>query len=236
MFKRLFDRFYTYERFSWNVIRMRFSDQTETIDLDTSLGTIRGHVYTTSSGKRIGRFLGIPYAQQPVGNLRFVPPQPLEVPLGTEDAPFEALKVGPAPPQNQALTLRSQLPTGEGCLYLNISCPLDDIDEPKPVLFSIQSGSYYAFSGNELSYDVTHFAEIHDAVGVSVTFRSGLLGFLSMPPVIEDNLGLKDQQLALKWVHQHIKSFGGDTSQITLYGCSAGTFSNHTQSWNQTRD
>ena len=206
---------------------MRFSDQTETIDLDTSLGRIRGHVYAASNGKRIGRFLGIPYAQQPVGHLRFVPPRPLQLPLGTEGSPFEALKVAPAAPQNQKLTMRSQLPTSESCLYLNISCPLDNLDKPKPILFHIHGGAYYVFSAGELGYDVTHFAELHDAVGVSINYRLGVLGFFSMPPVIEDNLGIKDQQFALKWVHQHIKSFGGDESRITMFGYSAGTFWNY---------
>ena len=111
----------------------------------------------------------------------------------------------------------------EKCIFINIYMPVEEsVENLRPVFFNIHAGAFYLFSGGETIYDLTSFVAIHNVVGVSFNYRLGVLGFLSLPPVIEDNLGLKDQQFALKWVHQHIESFGGDANKITIYGCSAG--------------
>ena len=68
----------------------------ETMELNTSLGKIRGLVVTAPNGKKVAKFLGIPYAKQPIGKLRFKPLEQLDLPLGTDESPFEALKIGPS--------------------------------------------------------------------------------------------------------------------------------------------
>ena len=192
-------------------------------DLDSSLGTIRGYVVEAPNGSKVTKFLGIPFAQQPVGNLRFKPLQPLILPLGTPETPFQALNVGKSSIQSVGDPTATTLPVGEDCIYLNIFAPLENIATPdKGVFFHIHGGGFFQGSGSEPLYDMVSFVERHNCVAVSINYRLGILGFLSMPPLIEENLGLKDQQVALQWVHEHIKSFGGDPNKITLYGCSAG--------------
>ena len=193
------------------------------MELETTLGKIRGLVVTAPNGKRVAKFLGIPYAKQPVGKLRFKQLEPLELPLGTDEKPFQAFVVGACSIQDRNMPTSTKLSSSsEECIFMNLFVPVDDMDTPKPVFFNIHCGAFYLFSGGEPIFDMTNFAATHSVVGVSFNYRLGLLGFLSLPPVIEDNLGLKDQQFALKWVHQHVKSFGGDADKITIYGCSAG--------------
>ena len=96
------------------------------------------------------------------------------------------------------------------------------MDHKRRVFFNIHGGAYYFNSGHIPELEMTNFVARHDSVGVSINYRLGLLGFLSMPGLIEDNLGLKDQQVALKWVHEHIGSFGGDHEKVTIFGNSAG--------------
>ena len=189
--------------------------------LDTSAGTLRGKV-VEANRKRVAKFLGVPYAKQPVGNLRFKPLEPLELPIGTEGSPYEAFKAGPSSLQNVKLAYGSELAIGEDCIYLNIFTPVEQTEIPKHVFFHIHGGGFVNGSGSEPMYDLTYFAATHDAVCVGINYRLNTLGFLSLPPVIEDNLGLKDQQMALQWVQDHIQSFGGDPKKVTIYGCSAG--------------
>ena len=192
-------------------------------DLNSSLGTIRGYVVETPNGSKVAKFLGIPYAQQPVGKLRFKPLQPLILPLGTPETPFQALNVGKSSIQSVGDPTATTLPVGEDCIHLNILTPLENIGTPdKAVFFHIHGGGFFQSSGSEPIFDLVSFVERHKCVAVSINYRLGILGFLSMPPLIEENLGLKDQQVALQWVHEHIRSFGGDPNKITLFGNSAG--------------
>ena len=203
-------------------------DGAEYFDLETSLGTLRGQVFSAPNGAKVVKFLGVPYAQPPVGKLRFKRLEPLKLPLGTKDDPFLALKYGPCSLQKpESIFATTSLPMSEDCIYLNIYAPLENIhDAKRRVFMNIHGGGFYFNSGSEPEYDMINFAERHNCVGVSINYRLGLLGFLSMPPLIEDNLGLKDQQVAMKWVHEHIGSFGGDATKMTIYGCSAGMFMN----------
>jgi len=88
--------------------------------------------------------------------------------------------------------------------------------------FHIHGGGFSIGSGSETWYNLSSFAARHDVVGVNLNYRLNILGFLSYPPLIENNLGFKDQRVALKWVHDNIANFGGDPEKVTLYGCSAG--------------
>lgn len=108
----------------------------------------------------------------------------------------------------------------EDCYFLSISTPSREGN--RPVLVWIHGGAYIAGCGGESAYDGTALAEEGDIVVVSVTYRLGVFGYLYNPDGEPRNLGFKDQMAALKWVHENISSFGGDSSQVTLAGQSAG--------------
>ena len=135
------------------------------MDLKTTLGYLRGHVTEAPNGKKIAKFLGVPYAQQPVKDLRFKPLQPLKLPLGSQEKPFEATKLGKSSIQNTKIRSSTVLPTGEDCIYLNIYAPVNKINEPtKAVFFHIHGGSFYFSSGSEPLCDLTNFAARHNVV------------------------------------------------------------------------
>lgn len=108
----------------------------------------------------------------------------------------------------------------EDCHFLSIFTPSRYGN--RPVLVWIHGGAYIAGSGGESAYDSAALAEEGDIVVVSVTYRLGVFGYLYNPDGTPQNLGLKDQMTALKWVHENISRFGGDPDQVTLAGQSAG--------------
>ena len=108
----------------------------------------------------------------------------------------------------------------EDCHFLSICTPSRYGN--RPVLVWIHGGAYIAGSGGESAYDGAALAEEGDIVVVSVTYRLGVFGYLYNPDGTPQNLGLKDQMTALKWVHENISRFGGDPDQVTLAGQSAG--------------
>lgn len=108
----------------------------------------------------------------------------------------------------------------EGCHFLSISTPSREGN--RPVLVWIHGGAYIAGCGGESAYDGTALAEEGDIVVVSVTYRLGVFGYLYNPDGTPQNLGLKDQMAALRWVHENISRFGGDPDQVILAGQSAG--------------
>jgi para-nitrobenzyl esterase len=111
----------------------------------------------------------------------------------------------------------------EDCHFLSISTP--SCEGNRPVLVWIHGGAYIAGRGGESAYDGTALAEEGDIVVVSVTYRLGVFGYLYNPDGEPRNLGVKDQMAALKWLHENISRFGGDPSQVTLAGQSAGGYS-----------
>ena len=171
-------------------------------------------------------FRGIPYVgQQPVGDLRWKAPVDV-VPC---DSVYEAYYNGKVAPQPEE-ELSSYYPQDEQCLYLNVWQPADTTDAKKPVFVWIHGGAY-AFGGTvDPLYDFQQFVEENpDVVVVSVAYRLGVLGFLHLSHLPDgkdypdaQNLGLMDQLMALKWVHENIAGFGGDPANVTLMGESAG--------------
>ena len=202
----------------------------------TRLGNLTGTLVNIN-GKGVARFMGIPYGKQPIGHCRFKPLEPLESLAGNALEPYDATKPGCSAIQRTDMAYSTEFKTSEECIFLNIFVPLDgdpgpnisfspiEKFQPKPVLFHIHGGAFIIGSASAPQYDLSNFSALHNTIGVSINYRLNILGFLSFPPAIEDNLGLRDQQMALKWVYQNIKSFGGDPNRITLYGCSAGEFS-----------
>lgn len=170
-------------------------------------------------------FLGVPYAQPPVGELRFQPPQPAKRWHGV----LEATDFGPSCMQNPgALSASGEL--SEDCLTLNVYSPESPDYGSLPVMVFIHGGAFVAGGSNQ--YDGWRLAEEYGAVVVTLNYRLGALGFLSHPELDQEmmvpqsgNMGLKDQQLALKWVQQNIVAFGGDPDRVTLFGESAGAMS-----------
>ena len=178
----------------------------------------------------VAMFVGIPYAEQPIGELRFRRLQPLSGRLDPGGEPYGATHFEYSSIQSyrdQPFSTGASM--GEDCIYLNVFATMngDDFQESansrkQPVFFLIPGGGFVLGSGSEPQNDLKHFAAHHGAVGVSINYRLNILGFMSHPPLIEDNLGLLDQQFALQWCHENIASFGGDPHNITIFGCGAG--------------
>ncbi|RLT94784.1 carboxylesterase/lipase family protein [Ketobacter sp.] len=170
-------------------------------------------------------FLGIPYAQPPVGELRFQPPKP----AARWHGDLDATAFGPSCMQNPgALSASGEL--SEDCLTLNVYSPQDPRHGSLPVMVFIHGGAFVAGGSNQ--YDGWRLAQEYGVVVVTLNYRLGALGFLSHPELDQEmgvpqsgNMALKDQQLALQWVQQNIAAFGGDPKQVTLFGESAGSMS-----------
>ncbi|MFK7602904.1 carboxylesterase/lipase family protein [Deinococcus sp. SM5_A1] len=179
-------------------------------------------------------FLGIPYAAPPVGELRWKPPQP----AAAWNTPRDASKFGGKCPQKviALFALPGETPGDiqgqEDCLYLNVYAPKGSTSASNlPVMVWIHGGSY--ITGSSDSYDGTVLAEKNNMLVVTLNYRLGALGWLSLPALgTEDgggqsgNYGLMDQQAALKWVKTNIAAFGGDPAKVTIAGESAGGMSN----------
>ncbi len=165
----------------------------------------------------ISEFLGIPYAAPPVGNLRWTPPQNFGKWNGLLDAS----------------TFGSQCTQGGGgsedCLFLNIYVPNFKKNANKhggamPVMFWIHGGALTSGAGSD--YDPTPLVE-QGVIVVTINYRLGYLGFFAQTALDSEghdagNYGLMDQQFAMKWVQRNIGQFGGDPSNVTMFGESAG--------------
>ena len=184
----------------------------------TKQGTVRG---TMAEG--VATFKGIPYAAPPFGPNRFRPPQPAASWSGVRDA----LTYGPTvlkPPYFPPFDVLIQEPAipGEENLNLNIWSP--DLGQARlPVMVWIHGGAFANGSGAVPTYDGSRFAR-DGVVCVTVNYRLGADGFLYLGDGIA-NLGLLDQVAALEWIQENIAAFGGDPSNVTIAGESAGGMS-----------
>jgi len=190
-----------------------------TVEVETIVGNISGKKIINKDGDEVHMFLGIPYAQPPVKNLRFLPPRPM---LSYEN--FEAFEYGPLCPQVNYFNNFS-MAGEEDCLHLNIYSKYTDSTNLKPVMFWIHGGGFVMGSGS--SYDPTPLIK-EDVLVVTINYRLAALGFLTMGnDLAPGNLGLRDQILALTWVKTLIHHFGGDPTRVTIFGESAGGMSSH---------
>ncbi|XP_063545596.1 juvenile hormone esterase-like isoform X2 [Cydia strobilella] len=176
-------------------------------------GELQGRVVESPSGKAYYSFQGIPYAKPPLGTLRFQAPQPLEPWDGVRDATSEG---------NISAQIKFDMFEGdENCLYLNVYTPNID-GEFLPVMVYIHGGGLQFGSGSASVRGADYLVE-KDVVVVTINYRCGALGFLSLnTPEVPGNAGLKDMIAALRWVKENIKNFGGNSGNITLFGTSAG--------------
>ncbi|KAL8212967.1 UNVERIFIED_CONTAM: hypothetical protein K2H54_059863 [Gekko kuhli] len=193
----------------------------------TSSGPVQGKRLTTSSGM-VTAFLGIPYAEPPVGSLRFQKPRPhqpwshiLEATSFGSSCYQQSL--GPSSYKQELYSdSDSTLPLSEDCLFLNIWVPHPHPSAPASVLVWIHGGGFYGGSG---SLDRSFLAATENIIVASMNYRLSALGFLSLLPDAPGNIGLWDQHLALSWLKENMAAFGGDPTHITLGGQSAGAAS-----------
>ncbi|KAL5334317.1 Alpha/Beta hydrolase protein [Aspergillus crustosus] len=173
-------------------------------------------------------FLGVPFAQPPVDDLRFQLPQSLnETWKGTKNAKdYSRLCVGYG--LDQTFYERS-----EDCLYLNVIRPAGYEHKKLPVGLWIHGGGFSNGGGGDQRYNLSFIVEQSvkigkPIIGVSTNYRLSLWGFLHSNEVVGagvTNLGLRDQRLALHWVQENIAAFGGDPNKVTIWGESAGAAS-----------
>ena len=178
----------------------------------------------------LGSFKGIPFAQPPVGELRWKAP----VKAAAWNGIYKAHEFKAKPYQQaQGPTRPGQPGISEDCLYLNILTPAKNKDEKLPVLVWIHGGGFS--TGESWSQNGTSFAK-NGIVYAAITYRTNVFGFLSLPALTQEseketgraisgNYGLMDQILALQWIHDNISAFGGDPEKVTIMGESAGGIS-----------
>ncbi len=181
----------------------------------TPSGRVRGE---ESNGVRV--FRGLPFAEPPVGDLRFRPPIPKKAWAGVLDATHFA-----AAPMQQG---GGDVKQSEDCLYLNVWTPkLDRGAASCPVFVWIHGGGFTGGESFAKIFDGTVFAR-QGIVIVTVAYRLGVLGFLDVEPLLGSayagsaNNALRDLLLGLEWVRTHIGAFGGDPGRVTVGGESAG--------------
>jgi len=169
----------------------------------------------------ITSFKGIPFAAPPVGELRWKAPQP----VAPWDGVREAKDFGPMPMQRLLFTKGS-----EDCLYLNVWTAAKDPTERRPVMVWIYGGAFNGGWAGDATYDGTNFAK-KGVVLVTFNYRIGVFGFLAHPELSAESgkgsgcYGIQDQIAALRWVRENIANFGGDPSNVTIFGQSAGGIS-----------
>ena len=172
-------------------------------------------------------FRGIPFAKPPVGRLRFRAPEPPDAWTGVRDASAH----GPSAMQGTSMIagMAASGPISEDCLYLNVDTPAAD-GRRRPVMFWIHGGAFTLGSSSSPMYDGGKLAERGDVVVVSVNYRLGAFGYMSLAQHGGDELGATanagqlDQIAALRWVRDNIEQFGGDPGNVTIFGESAGSF------------
>ena len=188
-------------------------------------GTIVGKTITKSGAnifpQTLDSFLGVPYALSTAGEQRWKP----ALPIGPGEKNFDAGELGDRCPAG----LRDAVPMSEDCLNLNLYRPSSwPKDKKLPVLVYFHGGSFNFGAGymREIS-SLVAWSE-RPMLGISFNYRIGAFGFLSSKLVKEEgglNVGLKDQDLLLRWVRDNVLAFGGDPNDVTLMGSSAGAHS-----------
>jgi para-nitrobenzyl esterase len=208
----------------------------------TAVGQIQGLVRTyaappasgsdisnaSSTSYSVYEYRGIPYALSPTGDRRWALPEPVTT-LGA--GVFKAYNFGPACPQQARFNL-TEASSNEDCLSLNVSMPAGTkAGDRLPVFIWIHGGAF--IGGSSSLYRLDQLAAHGKMVIVSMNYRLGALGFMPNPAfqitnalgTFNGNYGLEDQRLAMKWVQENIGAFGGDASNVTIAGESAGAAS-----------
>ena len=195
-----------------------------TLQVKTQYGVLEGF-----EEDGVKKFLGVPFAQAPVGELRWKAPQPLQ----PWDSIREAKAFGADPMQLNVFGDMNFRGSGrsEDCLYLNIWTTAKTTTDGLPVLIYFNGGGLMAGSGSEPRYDGSSIAK-EGVIGVTANYREGVFGYFAHPELTaasdykgSGNYGFLDQVAAIKWVKENIAAFGGNPDRITIVGESAGSFS-----------
>ncbi|KAL7797374.1 alpha/beta-hydrolase [Trichoderma ceciliae] len=204
------------------------------LTVSTTNGPITGH--HASNSHCVMEYLGIPFAQPPLGNLRFAPPakirskKPYVAARYGSDCPLTPSKPVDYPgftPQAQRVVnyfaSAAGTPQSEDCLTLNVwsKATPNSLKAKKPVLVFFYGGRFTIGNTDSPFYTGKYFADAEDIVVVTVNYRINIFGFPGAPGETQ-NLGLRDQRAAVEWVRDNIKQFGGDPDKITISGQSAG--------------
>ncbi len=195
------------------------------------MSILKDKVIMTTSGpvkgitvEGVNGYLGIPYAASPAGNLRWKPPVPPE--------PWKETrlmdKFSPICPQAEGMLTQELVEIDEDCLTLNIWTPAKSQADSLPVMMFLHGGGFARGSGSEPMYNKPHLAK-RGVVLVTINYRLGVFGFLAHPALTAEspqhgsgNYGLMDQVMALQWIKQNIRRFGGNPDNVTIFGQSAG--------------
>jgi len=183
----------------------------------------------TDAASRVTAYKGIPYAQPPIGALRWRPPVAAVAWDGVRDAREFGHACLQPPAQPASVYFDGVQSLSEDCLTLNVWAPAGA--RRLPVMVWIHGGSLVGGSNSEPMYDGVKIAQA-GVVFVAINYRLGLLGYLAHPALsaesaqhLSGNYGLLDQVEALRWVRDNIASFGGDPKRVTVAGESAGGLS-----------
>lgn len=197
----------------------------------TKQGRMTGRSRFTANGRPFTSFTRIPFAEPPVGPLRFR----LPVPAGKWARTLDAGKPCPKPIQSNYVT--GILEGQEDCLYINVyrpeprdiiadgsDCRRDD-GALLPVMYWVYGGGFIMGDATEENYLPGPLIDQGEVIVVSANYRVGPLGFMSLEDdVAPGNVALWDQRLALTWVQDNIRQFGGDPDNVTVFGESAGSY------------
>lgn len=196
------------------------------LTVSTSAGRLRGVLVPTTAGP-VRAFLGVPFAEPPIGTARFKKPQQKKPWNGV----FDATAFPPMCPQqpirfNNYYLVKNSDRISEDCLFINVFAPITGEQSLKPIVVYIHGG-FFSYGGISMKvHDASELSAREDLVVVTIAYRLGAFGFLSVGT--EDapgNMGLHDQILALRWIKSNANAFGGDPDRITIVGQSAGAFS-----------
>ncbi|XP_031146970.1 acetylcholinesterase [Sander lucioperca] len=209
------------------------SSQSEAdLTVQTRTGRVRGFRTPVTERSYVTSFLGIPFAEPPVGKLRFRRAEPKRPWTGVYDAnayPNACFQfVDTSFPGFQGTEMwNPNRDMSEDCLYLNVWVPSSPRPHNLTVMVWIYGGGFYSGSSSLDVYDGRYLAHSETVIVVSMNYRIGAFGFLALHGSSEapGNVGLLDQRMALQWVQDNIHFFGGNPKQVTIFGESAGAAS-----------
>ncbi len=187
--------------------------------VQTGYGLLRGY----APDDHTWQYLGIPYAEPPIGDLRWRAPRPPEA----WDGVRQATDWGDQAAQNPRYEAFAFGGMSEDCLYLNVTAPKNAADLPVMVWF--HGGGFVILTGNTAGYNNPASLPTKDVVLVTVNHRLGPFGYLAHPLLSAEsgygasgNYGQMDLIAALEWVRDNISAFGGDPNNVTIFGESGG--------------
>lgn len=211
------------------IIPVCLSQSEADLIVQTRTGRVRGVRLPVPDRSYVTSFLGIPFAEPPLGKRRFRPAEPKRPWTGVYEAnayPNACYQVVdtsfPGFPGSEMWNPNREM--SEDCLYLNVWVPSSPRPHNLTVMVWIYGGGFYSGSSSLDVYDGRYLAHSETVIVVSMNYRIGAFGFLALHGSSEapGNVGLLDQRMALQWVQDNIHFFGGNPKQVTIFGESAG--------------